>query len=353
MLAGGTETLIEAWGEVTIPLSTPNGTKTTTLKHVALISSFFTSLVSLSRLSSSNVHFDSGRNTLYRSTQTSQEEVARLTRLGGHWLVVHRAKLQAFTPQQLHQSASYAANKRRPRFSALPLQPRILTKPQLHVLLGHAGSEAIDHLADNVIGIEPPQGSAPHTINCEECSQNKAHQIISRRIGHERGASRAFETVAIDLIKLDITGYNGHKYAFHGFDLYTKLNFVYTIPRRDKQTLLDVLKRLDQAIKREFNCTVTFIIGDDEKGYGLKDDSVRAYCIQEGINFQIRSPHTKEQNGSAERSGKNLIDRSRSMRVTSNLPLALSPEIYVAAGYLLNRTPTKALGWKTPFEIIY
>jgi len=233
------------------------------------------------------------------------------------------------------------------------LQPRILTKPQLHVLLGHAGSEAIDHLADNVIGIEPPQGSAPHTINCEECSQNKAHQIISRRIGHERGASRAFETVALDLIKLDISGYNGHKYAFHGFDLYTKLNFVYTIPRRDKQTLLDVLKRLDQAIKREFNCTVTFIIGDDEKGYGLKDDSVRAYCIQEGINFQIRSPHTKEQNGSAERSGKNLIDRSRSMRVTSNLPLALSPEIYVAAGYLLNRTPTKALGWKTPFEIAY
>lgn len=37
VLAGGSEMSIEAWGEVKIPLSTPNGIKTTTLKRVALI----------------------------------------------------------------------------------------------------------------------------------------------------------------------------------------------------------------------------------------------------------------------------------------------------------------------------
>ena len=89
VLAGGSEMPIEAWGEVEIPLSTPNGIKTTTLKRVALIPSFFTSLVSLARLSSSNIHFDSGRNILYRATKTSREDIANLTRLGGHWLVVH------------------------------------------------------------------------------------------------------------------------------------------------------------------------------------------------------------------------------------------------------------------------
>ena len=98
---------------------------------------------------------------------------------------------------------------------------------------------------------------------------------------------------------------------------------------------------LDSLIKREFNSSVTFLIADDEKGYsekgyGFADDSVRAYCNQEGIKFQLRSPHTKEQNGSAEQSGKSVIDKARSMRVTSNLPLALAPETYVAAGYLLN-----------------
>src|SRR5206468_52599 len=134
------------------------------------------------------------------------------------------------------------------------------TKAQLHVLMGHAGSDAIDHLASNVQGIQlsEPIITAPTTIECEQCAQNKAHQIISRRMGHEFGASRPFETVAIDLIKLDTVGYNGHRYVFHGFDLYTKLNLVYTIPKRDKSTLLEVLTRMDRAIKREFNTMVTF-----------------------------------------------------------------------------------------------
>jgi hypothetical protein len=348
VLAGGSEISIEAWGEVTIPLSTAIGIKKATLKRVALIPSFFTSLVSLSRLTSSDIHFDSGQNVLYRAGPP-REDVAKLTRLGGHWLVVHRSQ-PAATSTQL---SVFATNQRRPQYSAQPLKPRLLTKPQLHVLLGHAGSDAINQLSSNVRGILPPTGSAPTIINCEECLQNKAHQIISRRFGHEIGASRLFETVAIDLIQLDAPGYNGHRYVFHGFDLYTKLNFVYTIAKRDKATLLKVLTRLDRSIKREFNATVTFLIADDERGYGLTDDSARAYCNQEGIRLQIRAPHTEEQNGSAERSGKNLIIRSRSMSVTSNLPLQLAPEIYVAVAYLLNRTPTRTVGWKTPFEMAY
>jgi len=365
VLAGGSETKIDAWGEVTILLQTSTGAKKTTLRHVALIPSFFTSLVSLARLSSSNIHFDSGRNCLYKLTKSSSEPIAHLTRLGSHWLIQHRTKPPSSSAAQqvAQQAAQQAAQQvppyiafaasRRPQYSAEPRKPLRLTKAELHILMGHAGSEAIDRLATSALGIEPPSGSAPKTLNCEQCLQNKAHQIISRRIGHERGASRPFETVAIDIIKLDQRGYNGHKYILHGFDLFTKFNFVYSIPRKDKDTLLLALRTLDRAIKREFNCTVTFIIADDERGYGFKQDSIRDYCQQEGISFQIRSPHTKEQNGAAERSGKSLIDVSRSIRSTSSLPITLSPEIYITAGYLLNRTPIRAINWKTPFELAY
>ena len=86
--------------------------------------------------------------------------------------------------------------------------------------------------------------------------------------------SRPFETVAIDLIQLDVTSYNRHRYVFHRFNLYTKLNFVYIITKRDKATLLNVLTRLDQSIKREFNTTVIFLITNNKKGYGLTNDLV-------------------------------------------------------------------------------
>jgi hypothetical protein len=59
----------------TLPLSTLIGIKTNTLKRFALVPSFYTSLVSLSRQSSSNTHFNSGRNILYRATETPREDI--------------------------------------------------------------------------------------------------------------------------------------------------------------------------------------------------------------------------------------------------------------------------------------
>ena len=39
--------------------------------------------------------------------------------------------------------------------------------------------------------------------------------------------------------------------------------------------------------------------------------------------------------------------------VYANLPLNLSPEMAKTAGYLLNRAPTRQLGWEIPFEVLY
>ena len=80
--------------------------------------------------------------------------------------------------------------------------------------------------------------------------------------------------MAINIIKLDKPGYNDYKYIFYGFNLYIKLNFIYTIPRRDKLTLLDIIIKLNSLIKQEFNLSVTFLIVDNKKGYGFVDDLV-------------------------------------------------------------------------------
>jgi hypothetical protein len=60
---------------------------------------------------------------------------------------------------------------------------------------------------------------------------------------------------------------------------------VYTIAKRDKPTLLNVLTRLNRLIKREFNATVTFLIANNKKGYSITDDLARAYCYKEEIRL--------------------------------------------------------------------
>jgi hypothetical protein len=91
--------------------------------------------------------------------------------------------------------------------------------------------------------------------------------------------------MAIDLIELDIIAYNGHRYVFYAFDLFSKLYIVYIIAKHDKPTLQATLRQLDRAIKREFNTAITFLIANNERGYGLSDDSARAYYLQEGIKL--------------------------------------------------------------------
>ena len=47
-----------------------------------------------------------------------------------------------------------------------------------------------------------------------------------------------------------------------------------------------------------------------------------------------------------------IIQKARCIRIEACLPEELHPEAYKAAAYLLNWTPSKGLGWKTPFEKI-
>jgi hypothetical protein len=47
------------------------------------------------------------------------------------------------------------------------------------------------------------------------------------------------------------------------------------------------------------------------------------------------------------------VVRARAMRVYANLPASLSHKLVKTAAYILNRTPTEALCWKTPYEVVW
>src|SRR6267154_1803212 len=58
------------------------------LSHVALVPTMFTNIVALLRATNNDIHFDLGRNLLYRLA--TGETVCYTKRLGGHWALMHR-----------------------------------------------------------------------------------------------------------------------------------------------------------------------------------------------------------------------------------------------------------------------
>jgi hypothetical protein len=97
-----------------------------------------------------------------------------------------------------------------------------------------------------------------------------------------------------------------------------------------KNFLALVLRRYDQQIK-----TVRL---DRETSLG---NAFNAWTAEKGITIERSAPYMPAQNGAAERSGKELIQKARAMRIGSNMPEELWPETVKMAGYLLNRTPRR------------
>nr|AAP46207.1 putative retrotransposon protein [Oryza sativa Japonica Group] len=73
----------------------------------------------------------------------------------------------------------------------------------------------------------------------------------------------------------------------------------------------------------------------------------------EGILHQTSCPDTPPQNGVAERKNRHLLEIARSLMYTMNVPKFLWSEAVMTAAYLINRTPSRILGMKTPYEMIF
>ena len=88
-------------------------------------------------------------------------------------------------------------------------------------------------------------------------------------------------------------------------------------------------------------------------GGEFTSDEFKNYLKKEGIVHQLTITKCPEQNGVAERFNRTLVEMVRSMLADSELPKTFWPEALTTAIYLRNRSPTKPVEGKTPYEATY
>jgi hypothetical protein len=77
------------------------------------------------------------------------------------------------------------------------------------------------------------------------------------------------------------------------------------------------------------------------------------YCADEGIGRQLTAPYSPQQNGVVERRNQTIVSTTQSMLKAMGVPARFWGEAVSTAVYLLNRSPTKSVDGKTPFEVWY
>nr|GEV79998.1 zinc finger, CCHC-type [Tanacetum cinerariifolium] len=81
-----------------------------------------------------------------------------------------------------------------------------------------------------------------------------------------------------------------------------------------------------------------------DRGGEFNSQAFVKYCQEEGIQRQTTAPYTPQQNGVVKRRNRTVVEMTRSMLKSMNLPNSLWAEAVRHAVYLLNRLPTKAVG---------
>ena len=87
-----------------------------------------------------------------------------------------------------------------------------------------------------------------------------------------------------------------------------------------------------------------------DNGGEFTSSEFEAYLKTEGVRHELIILKTPEQNGTAERMNRTLVEAARSMLSGSHLPPKFWTEALSTAVYVRNRSPTKVLSQMTPQE---
>ncbi|KAI0992619.1 hypothetical protein K3495_g15566, partial [Podosphaera aphanis] len=219
------------------------------------------------------------------------------------------------------------------------------TAERWHLRLGHMSHENIANLSKNVDGVKVTATQKRDDTNeenllCEVYNTAISHTKISRQPQYK--GETPFQWTHIDLIHEEL-GLSNERYIFHFYCQLTKFNVAYVTLDRKQKTLVKCFAQAHGLIKK-WGFDIQFIRMDQEAGL---QSEFNDYCAKHGI-WQEKTPtDTKEPNGAAERSGGWIITVARKLKLQSGLPSNLWPYFVLAAVRILNRTPKKALGYKT------
>jgi hypothetical protein len=87
--------------------------------------------------------------------------------------------------------------------------------------------------------------------------------------------------------------------------------------------------------------------------WGGEYEKLNSFFSKIGIIHQVSCPHAHQQNGSAERKHRHIVEVGLSLLASAYMPLKLWDETFLAATYLINRTLSKVIHFQTPLERLY
>jgi transposase InsO family protein len=227
----------------------------------------------------------------------------------------------------------------------------LLSVMELHRRMGHIAPSTARKLVDSgaVTGVKiDPESRESH---CDACLYARATRkpIPSVRI---RPPAQSFG----DEIHTDVWGPSrtATRQGRHYFATFTDDATRYTVTflLRTKDEAFEAYKSFEAWALTQDHCKGIKVLRSDRGGEYLST-AFNAHLAAAGTARKLTTHDTPQLNGIAERLNRTLLERIRAFAHDSGLPQSLWGESLRHAAWLKNRTATRALDGKTPFEALY
>lgn len=217
-----------------------------------------------------------------------------------------------------------------------------------HRRMGHLNYKSLYGMSksESVIGIDNIRRSR---CDCQVCYENKMSEAAYPKEAQNR-AVKVLERIHSDICgPFKQTGVNGSKYFITFVDDYSRLVKVYTIKSRDE--VPRVFQHYKNLMENQTGERIKIFRSDNAAEY--KGGEMRKILQDSGIIHETSVPHSPQQNGTAERFNRTLVEMARCMLSDTHQPTYLWDEAIHTASYIRNRCPTAANHNTTPFELFW
>lgn len=181
---------------------------------------------------------------------------------------------------------------------------------------------------------------------CEGCVYGKTHR---RTFGTRERTTRLGELIHTDVCGPFVYSISKYRYFVLFKDNFTRFRYVYFL--RQKSEVQARLKDFLAEAKTSGH-VIQELLSDN--GGEFDNEQVRSTLRKFGIKQRLTMPYTPEQNGSAERDNRTIVEMARAlMHAHDEIPKGLWAEVVQASVYILNRTGPTPNDGKSPYELWY
>ena len=217
---------------------------------------------------------------------------------------------------------------------------------EAHRKFGHIAHAAIKHMVKTgmVTGLELDPDSKPEF--CEPCAKSKSNRQPFPKESTTR-ATKYGERVHWDLWgPATVQSLAGHSYVAARMDDATREMKLYF--QKKKSETITSYKKDEAYIKMQTGHGIKYSRSD--RGGEFLSKALTEHQDIQGTQRELTVHDSPQQNGVSERGMRTRAEQARALLIGSGLPRALWAEAMMHSAWLQNRSATRALDGKTPYE---